>query len=172
MVVFKGVGRVIRRAYYLYIIAFHQTSGREVRLFQLLVTLIENLAGGTGIQQLVDTKSGTEFEVRPVIEWVTHAVGHRLGPLLELLPVAGIARDVFLIYAVATHGPPLVMVTTQPQLCDRAETVVFCYLLRVQVTVIIYDGKMLCLLVKQLLRRLGLQQEVFVHESFHIDSFL
>ena len=49
---------------------------------------------------------------------------------------------------------------------------VLCHLLGIQMAVVINDGKMLGLLVKQLLGCLGLQQEVFVHERFHTNKGL
>ena len=52
----------------------------------------------------------------PVIERVAHAVGHGLGPLLELVPVRCITGYVFLCHSVGAQCTPFVMVTAQPQL--------------------------------------------------------
>ena len=60
------------------------------------------------------------------------------------------------------------MVASEPYLGDGIEMLVLCYLLRDEVTVVVDDGHLRCVFVIELLRRLGLEQKVFVHEFLHI----
>ena len=75
----------------------------------------------------------------PVVERVTHSVGHSLRPLLELLPVAGIARAVTLRHAICTHRTPFVVVAIEPYLGKRTETVVGGNHRRAEVTMVVDD---------------------------------
>ena len=102
-----------------------------------------------------------------MVEGVAKRVGHRLCPFLELFPVGGIAGDEVLIYTIRTHGTPLIVVTAQPQLGDAAELVVLGHHLGDEVTVVVDDGELLCVLMVEHLCGFGFQQEILVHECFH-----
>ena len=103
-----------------------------------------------------------------MIQRVTQRIGNGLGPLLKLLPVRGIlAGDVFLLDTVSTHGTPLIVVATQPQLGDTLEAVVVGHHLRIQVTVIVNDGHLSRMVVKQVLCYLVVEHEVLVIEWLH-----
>ncbi len=150
-VVLKRVNGVIGSAYCLYVVVQHQVAGAELGAGQFLVALVIDLLCGLRIQDLVYSKAGLEFQVSPVIERVTHAVGHGLGPFLELVPVGCVAGYVFLGYSVGAQCAPFVMVSAKPQLGYGTELVVTGYLLRVEVAVVVYDRQFLCMIMKQML---------------------
>ena len=167
--VFERVDRVVRRADHLDIIVLHQTAGMELGRLEQSRTMVVNLAGRRGVQQLRHAEGGLQFEVRPVVERVAHRIGHRLGPLLELLPVGGIlARAVLLIDAVGTHGAPLVVVALEPYLRQVVETVVLGDIRGNQVAMIVDDRHLGRMVVVKALGRGGLQQEVVVVKLFHV----
>jgi hypothetical protein len=61
------------------------------------------------------------------------------------------------------------MVAAQPQLGDGAESMVLGNLLRREVAVIVDDGQRLGVLVIEVLRRGGVQQEIGPKKFFHCD---
>jgi hypothetical protein len=63
------------------------------------------------------------------------------------------------------------MVASQPQLRNGTELMVLGYLLGVQVTVVVYDGQFLCVIVKKMHCSFVLQQEILMNERFHIIGF-
>ena len=109
-----------------------------------------------------------------MVERIAKGIWHGLGPLLKFFPIASILScTIFLIYAVSTHGAPLIVVTTQPKFGDTLETMVVGYHLRDQVTVIVDNRHLSRMVVIQILSHLGLQDEILVIESFHkYDLFL
>ena len=152
----------------LHVVVAHQATGAELRLLQLLVTLVVNLTGCLRAQQLVDTEGSLEFQVSPVIQRVTECIWYSLCPFLELLPVAGVSTCAeALIYAVSTHSTPLVVVTTEPEFCNTLELVIISYHLWDEVAVIIDDRHLSRMIVKEVLRSLCVEQEIFIHELFH-----
>ena len=165
--VLESVGRVVGGTYQFDVVSAHEAACRETGLLQFLVALVVDGACRLGFQYLVDAEGGAQFEVGPVVEWVAHAVWHRLSPFLELLPVAGIAGDVVLVDAVAAQCTPLVVVAAEPQFGYALEPVVVCHHLGVKVAVVVNDWHLGGVLVIKPLCRLGIQQEVFVKEGFH-----
>ena len=162
-VVVQVIYRIIGGADTLYVVMLHQSTSRELGLLQLLVTLIENLTSGLGRQNLIDTESGLQLQVCPVIQGVTQGVGNGLCPLLKLLPVCSVLTGAeALVYAIGTHGTPLIVVTTQPQLCDALKLMVVSNHLRNQVTVIVNDRHLSRMVVIQVLCYLIVEHEVFV----------
>ena len=103
-----------------------------------------------------------------MVQRVPHAVRHRFCPLLELLPIARIACDIFLLDPVAPHRAPLVVVSSKPEFRDVSEAMVLCNLFRIEVTMVVDDGQMGCVVVIESLCCRRLQQEIFVHEGFHL----
>ena len=164
---------VVRRAHNLYVVVLHQTARRELRVvLDQVIALVVNLLGGLGIQTLLYPKSRLQLQMCPVIKRVTERIRHRLCPFLKLLPVGRIAaRAVTLRHPVRTHGTPLVVVAHQPNLCNRVETFVLGHHLRNQVAVIIDNRHLRRVLVVELLRCISLQEEIFVHECFHLCMF-
>ena len=109
------VDGVVSGAYALYTVVAHQSTSREFRLFEFLITLVENLAGSGRRQQFVDAESSLQLKMCPVVKGIAKRVGHRLCPLLELLPIGGVGTGaVALVNTVGAHSTPLVVVTAKP----------------------------------------------------------
>ena len=162
------VYRVVGGTNALHVVVLHQATCRELRLLQLLVTLVEDLAGCLGAQLLGDAEGRLQFQVCPVVQRITEGVGHRLCPLLELLPVRGVlACAILLVDTVGTHSAPLIVVTTEPELCDALETMIVGHHLGDQVTVIVDNRHLSRVVVIQVLSRLGLENEVIIIELLH-----
>ena len=115
LVVAKVVDGIVGGANALYTVVAHQSTSREFGLFEFLVTLVENLAGCGWRQQLVDAESSLQLKMCPVVKGIAKRVGHRLCPLLELLPIGGVGTSaVALVNTVGAHSTPLVVVTAKP----------------------------------------------------------
>ena len=95
-----------------------------------------------------------------MVEWVTHSVGDSLGPLLKLLPVAYIAGAESLGHTVGTHSTPFVVVASEPNLSKVAEAMVACYVLGVEVAMVVDYRHLRCVVVVQPLGCGRLQQEI------------
>ena len=166
--VVQVVNGIVSRTYTLHVIVLHQSASRELGLLQLLVTLVENLAGGLGAQQLLNTKGGLQLQMCPVIQRVTQCIGHRFSPLLKLLPVASVlTRAVLLVNAIGTHGAPLVVVAAQPKFGNALEAMVVSHHFGNKMTMVIDDGHLSRMIVVQVLSYLSLQHEIFVVKCFH-----
>ena len=171
-VVLQAVHRVIGGTYRFHTVMTHQAPGRELRLCQLRITLLVNISGRRRVQQFVDTESRTQFQMRPMVQWVAQRIRHGLRPLLKLLPVRSVARDVTLVHPVGTHGTPLVMVTAQPQFRNGTEAVVLCHHPRIQMAMVIYDGQPFGMPVIQFPRGVRPEQEILIHKCFHVSCLL
>ena len=74
-----------------------------------------------------------------MIERVSHGVGHGFRPFLKLLPTAAASCDVVFSDSVAPESAPFVVVTSEPDLSNVGEPVVFGDLLRHQMTMVVYN---------------------------------
>jgi len=136
-------------------------------LAQALVAAIECLARGRRREGLVNPERASQLHVRPVIERVAKRVRDRPRPRLELLPVGGIPGAEPLGHAVRPHRPPLVVIALEPDLRDRAESMVGRHLLRREMAVEIDDGQLLGHAMIQVGRHIVLEQKVGVQEWSH-----
>ena len=108
-----------------------------------------------------------QFQMRPVVQRIADCLADNLRPLAELLVVARAAGNVVFIHARAAHQAPLVVVTAQPNLGDVLEALVFPNFLGADVAVVVDDGAGRGIVVVELARRLGVQQEILIHEGGH-----
>ena len=115
--VFQGINRIICSTNHFHVITAHHATGGIFRLFQLLITFIINFTGRMRIENFIDSKSGLQFKVGPVIQRITESIRYRFGPLLKLFPICSIltGTETF-VHTIGTHGTPLVVVTSQPNL--------------------------------------------------------
>ena len=112
-----------------------------------------------------------------MIERITHCIRHCLSPFLKLCISVCLACDEFLRHSVATHRSPLVMVTSEPDLCKVCKLIVVCYHLRYKMAVIVYDRLILRTLMIKLTRIIVGEHEVVVDKGhiprvFNIDANL
>ena len=89
--------------------------------------------------------------MRPVIKRIAECIWQSSSPLLEFLEIRSIASDEAFIYAVSSHGTPLVVVATEPQLGNRCKTVVVGNHFRRQMTVIVDNRQLGCNIVIEML---------------------
>ena len=168
LVITQVINWIVCSTYALYMVAAHKSTCCILWLLQLLVTLVVDFACCLRAQLLVDTESCLELKVCPVVQRITECIRYCLCPLLKLLPVACISTCAeTLIYTIGTHSTPLVVVTAQPKLCDALELMIIGNHLRDEVTVIVDDRHFRRMIVIQILRSFGVEQEVFIHKMFH-----
>ena len=164
--VFQRIDRVVRRADQHDLHLPHDAAARHVVAGQQCVALLPDSLRRLGIEQPVaDTKRPFEFQVGPVIQRIAERFGHNLGPLLELLPVAGVAGAIAFRHAGRAHRPPFVMIAVEPDLRQVGEAVVLGNLPRRQVAVVVDDRQITGELVIKLDRAVVLQKKVFGDED-------
>ena len=162
------VDGIIGGAHALHVVMLHQTTGRELWLLELFVTLVEDFTGRLRIQLLGNAECSLQLQVSPVIKGITESVRHGLSPLLKFLPVAGILTcAVTLFHTIGTHSTPLVVVAAKPQLGDRLETMIVGHHFRNEVTMIVNDWHLGSMLMIKLLRNLGFENEIIVVKLLH-----
>ena len=166
----QRVNRVICGADSLHIIVSHQAARCELRIIldHVVTLIIDSLRVGW-VKGLLYAECGLELQVCPVVQWVTEGVRHGLSPLFKLLPVCGVLTGAeALVNTIGTHSAPLVVVAHKPNLSYRLKTLVLSYHLWNEVAMIVYDRHLGRMVVVQILRCLGLEQEVFVIKLFHV----
>ena len=167
-VVMQIINRIIGSTYTLHVVMLHQATSRELWLLKFLITLIKNLACCLWRELLRNTKSSLQLQMSPMIKRVTECIRNGLSPLLEFLPIRGILTGaILLVDTIGTHGTPLIVVATQPQLSNTLKLVVFGHHLRNQMTMIVDNGHFSRMIVIQVLCHLGLQNKVLIIELLH-----
>src|SRR5262249_10507242 len=68
------------------------------------------------IQELIDAEMSLQFQMGPVVEWVSQGVGDGARPGLKLLVGCCITGTEALRNTVGPHGTPLVVVPFEPNL--------------------------------------------------------
>ena len=117
--IFQRIYRVVCRTYGLYVVAAHQVACRVFRSSQFGITFFEYFTCGRGVQDFIDTESGFQFQVSPMIQGVTECVRNSFCPLLEFFPICGVfSGTIAFVYTIATHSTPFIVVTAQPDFCD------------------------------------------------------
>ena len=158
---------IVRSAHYAHIEFADKSLRTEFFRSKLGIAFFVYLAGGLGLQDLVDAECTGKLQMGPVIERVAKRVRHGLRPFLEFFPGAAVAGDVFFGNAVSAHRAPLVVVSPEPYFGDVGELVVFRYHLGIQMAMIIDDGHAFRTLVIQFAGGIATKHEVFVDERFH-----
>jgi hypothetical protein len=137
--------------------------------FELFIAPLPDLTGGGGGEQVIDPKVALQLQRRPVVHGVAQAIRHRRGKCLKALPITGRAGAERFADTIAPHGPPLVVITVEPDLREIVPCLVLGYLLRRQVIVVVDDGLVLRVAVIQLNGSRGIKEEVVMdkgHESW------
>ena len=151
----------------------HQVTCRVFRSCQLGITFIEDFAGSRRIQDFFNSKASFQFQMSPVIQRIAECIRDCFGPFFEFFPIGSVlTRTITFVYPVATHCTPFVMVTAQPDFCNRLELIVVGHHFRNQVTMIVDNRHLGCMIVIQFLRSFRFKQEVFIHKFFHKALFL
>ena len=138
-VVFEGVVGVVGGAHGRDIELLQKALRGEVGVLQTLVGTVPDLVCGLGREESFDAESAAEFEMSPVVEWVTQSIGDGGGPSVELFAVARVTGDVAFGNAVGTHCPPLVVIVLEPDLGDVFPAVIVMYLVGREVGMIVED---------------------------------
>ena len=149
-------------------------------MLQLIVAQVPDFLSGIAVQNAVVAKVLFQFQVAPGVHRVANGHFQCFCKLLEALAVRLVTGDVLFGHTVGTHHAPLIMVAevvvraigqnlmaAQPYLSDIFKAAVLVDLLRGNVAVIVYDRQRFCIIMIQVLRGGGFQQEILVHKCFH-----
>ena len=165
--VFKSIGRIVGSAYSLNAGADDEISRAVLGLCKKLVALLPNARCRLLCKRFVNVEISLELKVSPMVHRIADKARDGSRKCEELLVSVGVAGNVFLFYAVASHLTPLIVVAAEEEVCGILEAVVLCNQLRVEVTVIINYGELLYHFV-ELLRYVIFQHKAVVDNThFH-----
>src|SRR5258705_6836520 len=114
LMVFEGIGRVIRGADSGHMEFFQDSVHRQVFLPKPAIRAIPDTCRGLFAEQIVDTKITLQLEMSPMVERIAKRMGNSARPSTEFFKGSAISGAEFFRYTVSTHGPRLVVVTVQP----------------------------------------------------------
>ena len=138
-------------------------GGKFVRR-QLFIGAIPNGFGGGFIEDIGNVEVAEEFEVGPVIERVAQGERDGASPGLKLFVRACRAGDQLFRDAVSAHGTPLIMIAFEPDFIQVAKAAVAGDVLGREVAVVIEDGLVFRVGVKEVARGGGLEEEIVVYK--------
>ena len=177
---FQGVHGVVGGADKGHIRLLDDAAHGQVRIrSQFLVAEIPGLFGVFHRQGLIVSEELSQLQVAPVIHRVSDGHLQCLDKLEEALIIRPVSRDIILADTVGAHHAPFIVISeiaalrllsAQPHLDQVVEAAVFVDFFRIDVAVVVHQRHMLCIVVKQVLGGLRLQQKIFVHEFFHCFS--
>ena len=133
------VRRVVGGTHHFHLHFLEYSLGGPLWLAQGVGGLFVHVAGGAGVQQLVDVKIALQFQMRPMEQGVAHGSRHGLRPFFKFFPVRSPTGDVMFRHAVGAHGAPFVVVAIKPGLCDVWKAPIVGDGLRRQMAVVIYE---------------------------------
>ncbi len=154
----KVVNRIIRGAHCVDIELLHDASYRKVVvLLELSVGFFVNSLCVLGVEYLMDSEIALEFKVSPVVERISQCMLHGVSPCKELIKWICILSGYQLFFhPIGAHRTPFVVITSKPSIGNGHEALVLSNLLWIEVTVIVKDHLVFCILMIQLLGCLGL----------------
>ena len=144
---------------------------------ELFAGQLPHLVHGGGGQVALVAEELPQFQVAPVVHGVADGQLQSLGELPQPLNGGLVSRDVAFADAGGAHNPPFIVVaevgavgllSAQPHLHQVIEPAVFVDLPGRNVAVVVNQGHGLGIVVKQMLRGFGFQQEILVHELLHL----
>ncbi len=165
----ERIGGVVGSADHLHPHLFQEAARREGRRGEHRIALLPDLTGGGRREEFPrDAERVPELQMGPVVERVAEGFGHRPGPLLELLPIGGVAGDITLVDARRAHGAPLVVIAGEPDRGQVLELPVPGDIGRREVAMIVDDRQRLRIGPVQVARRAVVEEEVLVHKLFAV----
>src|SRR5262249_61767358 len=108
----------------------------------------------------------------PVIQGIAQNMWDGARPSEKFFPRLSIARAIALRHAMGAHGAPLVMVAFQPDLKQIRELSIARDVTRRQMTVIVEDRLLSCIMPVQMTSRLVLKKKIVGNESHIVVIFL
>ena len=169
---FQGIHRVVGGADELDVGLVDQPADRHGGLRQLFVAELIDLVGGLQAQGSVIAEIPLELQVGPMVQGIAHSAGNGIRPGAELFLGVAAASHQLLRISAGPHDAPFVVVAevavAQPHLGDIGKLAVLIDLLGVDVAMVVDDGHLVRVIVEQCLCRFVAQEEVLVHEAFHL----
>ena len=166
--VFQRIRRIFRRTERVHVGLFDERLRRMLSVRQRAQGFRPNRFGVCLVQRLPDSEIALKLQMRPMENRISRRIGQRSSKCHEALFIAALTGNERFRFAVLSHQPPLVMVVAQPNLGDILRGAVLPNIFGAQVTMIIDNRHMLCVLMIQPLGRLIFKQEVFIHKCFHL----
>ena len=159
------VGGIIRRADDADIRAAEELATTELRRGELLIAAIPDALGGLLVQEFVDSEEALQFQRGPVIKRISQGMRNRFGEGEKLLFPRRSASDVALGDAICSHGPPFVVITTEPDMSKAFEALIPRNLVYREVRVVVVNRLVLRKVVIKTAGGFGGEKEIVVKEG-------
>lgn len=161
----KRIDRIVCRADGFDMGGFHETAGGKAVCFaDGFCAIPDGLGRIAGKQKIVNAEVSRQFEVAPVVHGIAKRMRHGLGEFLEFFASRGISGDEFLGNSIGAHDAPLVVVGSQPSVCDISPAPIFCDFRGGKMAMVVDDWKRFRVFVIKNLRRAGGQQKIRMDE--------
>ncbi len=175
---FEGIDRVVGRADKCDVRLLDQPAhGHRRVVLQLVVAFVPDFLAVAGVQVAFDAEVFVQLEVAPVVHRVADRHFQRFDKFLEAFIARFAAGDIVFGGAVRAHDAPFVVVAevaavgvpaAQPDLREIVKTAVFVNFLGGDVAVVVDQRHCGGVVVVEVLCGFGFQQEILVHELFHL----
>ena len=152
LMIMKVIYRIIGRTNQCDIGHTDQIFCRHFRRLQFFVAGIVDLFPILLTECLVNIKISLQFQMTPMIHRISDGFWQCLCKSVEFFFIAGIAGNVFFRHSIGTHNTPFIVIPTEPQFCYIFKFPVFCYLLWLQMAVIVQNRCFFCIVVKKFFR--------------------
>lgn len=159
------VGGIVRRADDADVRAAEELATTELRRGELLIAAIPDALGGLLVQEIVDSEEAFQFQGRPMIKRVPQGVWDRFGEGEKLLFPRRSSRDVAFRDAICSHGPPLVVITTEPDMGEAFEALIPRNLVYREMRVVVENWLVLRKVVIQTAGGFGGEKKIVVKEG-------
>src|SRR5450631_4165440 len=113
--------------------------GGQLLAHQLAIRFFPDFGGGSFVEQFIDTEKTLQLEMSPLIQRIAQRVRNGSCPSQELLVRICTAGAVMLGSSIGSHGPPLVMVSFQPDFKEVGEAPILRDLLHREMAVVVID---------------------------------
>ena len=124
--------------------AFDETAHAHLIVLQLFVAYIPNRIGCLTVQYSLEVKKPLQLQMTPVKQRISNSFFQSLGIFLKFVPIRGLPCNIIFLYAIRTHQTPLVVIRTEPHLCDIFKSVIQRDFFWIDMTVVIENRKRGC----------------------------
>ncbi len=139
---FERVGRIVGRADENDVHLAQDSPGGKIGKRKPRVAFLPDAARGLRPEKPIgDSQWPLQFKMGPMVKRIAERLRDGFGPLLEFLPVRGVAGTETLVHPCGAHRPPFVVVAGQPYSRQILESPVFGDLRRGQMAMVIEDRK-------------------------------
>ena len=135
---------------------------------KLLVRLLPDCRRGLFVKQLIDIENSFQFQVGPVIEWVTERMRYRTSPGEKFVVGISVSRTERFIDTTGPHGAPFIMVARKPNFEQVIEATVARNIPGAEVTVVVKNWLLASVGMVQVASSLVTEEKIIVNKGHRV----